>query len=49
MHPRTTRTTPILGSLPADDPVVAGAAGAKKVVLATRTMATNITIIPRVV
>lgn len=46
MHPKITRTTPTLGSFPAEDPVVAGAAGAKKVVLATNTIATKITIIP---
>jgi hypothetical protein len=48
MHPKMTRTTPTLGSLPAEDPVVAGAAGAKKVVLATKTIATKITMIPAI-
>lgn len=46
MHPKITSTTPTRGSFPAADPVVSGAAGAKNVVLATNTIATNITMIP---
>lgn len=46
MHPKITSTTPTRGSFPAEDPVVSGAAGAKNVVLATNTIATNITMIP---